>query len=66
MREQMDPNFVPCSFLRYSFSFLLIKRERIEEWQEKVYTRKDTGRTKESTPININYDLTYTVIFVIL
>lgn len=66
MHKQTDPNFVPCFFLRSSFSFFLIKRERIEEWQEKVYVRKGTERTRESTPINVNHDLTYTVIFVIL
>ena len=35
MHKQMDPNFVPCFFLKSSFSFLLIKREKLEEWQEK-------------------------------
>lgn len=64
MHKQMGPNFVPCFFLRSSF-FPLIKKERIGEWEEKVYTRKDTGRTKESQ-FNQNYDLLYTVIPAIL
>ena len=63
----MDLNFVPCFFLSSSFSLLLVKkRERIGKWQEKVYTRKNTGRTKEVTLIDINRDLTYTVIPAIL
>lgn len=58
---------VQTSFPVSSLNLLFfIKREKLEEWQEKVYTRKDTGRTKESTLINMNHDLTYTVIFVIL
>ena len=65
MHKQMGPNFVPCFFLRSSFIFLLIKRERIGEWREKVYTRKDTRRTMENQ-LNQNYGLLYTVISVIL
>lgn len=53
----------PVSSLNLLF---FIKREKLEEWQEKVYTKKDTGRTKESASINVNHNLTYTVIFVIL
>jgi len=45
----MDPNFVPCFFLKSSFFFLLIKRERIGKWQEKVYTRKEHRKDKGST-----------------
>ena len=63
MHKQMDPNFFPCFFLRSSFFY---QKRKIGKLQEKVYTRKDTGRTKESTLINVNHDLTYTVIFVIL
>lgn len=48
MHKQMDPNFVPCFFLRSSFTFSYKKREN-RKVVRKVYTRKDTGRTKEST-----------------
>lgn len=38
-----------------------MKREKIGEWQENVYTRKNTGRTKE-TQFNQNQYLIHTVI----
>lgn len=46
MHKQMDPNFVPCTFLRSSFFFLLIKRRRIGEWQEKVQERERNKKNK--------------------
>lgn len=47
MHKQMDPNLIPCTFLRFSFTLSSYQKREIGKWQEKVYTRKDTGRTKE-------------------
>lgn len=57
MHKQMDPNLVPCFFLKSSFFYQ--KREN-RKLVRKQNARRDTGRTKESQ-FNQNYGLPYTV-----
>ena len=61
-----DPNFIPCFFLRPSFILSsYTKRENRKVVRKGIY-KKGYRKGKGSTPINVNLDLTYTVIFVIL
>lgn len=56
----MDPNFVPCFFLRSSFIFSSYQKRENRRVVRKQNARNDTGRTKESQ-FNQNYGFPYTV-----
>ena len=49
MYKQVDPNFVPCFFLRSSFSFLLIKRKK-KESGKKRYTQERIQEEQRKVP----------------
>ena len=49
MHEQMDPNFIPCTFLRPSFILLLIKREN-RKVVRKSYKKENTKRKNKGKP----------------
>lgn len=66
MHKQMDPNFVPCTFLRSSFIFSSYQKRENRKVVRKGIYKKGYRKNKGKYPVSTDYDLTYTVIFVIL
>ena len=65
MHKQIDPNLVPCFFLRSSFIFSSYKKRENRKVVRKVQERR---RTEEQWKTNLikNWYLIHTVISVIL
>lgn len=64
--NKMDPNPVPCSFLRSSFIPSSYKKRENRKVVRKGIRKKGYRKNKGRYPVSTNYNLTYTVIFVIL
>lgn len=62
----MGPNLVPCTLLRSSFILSSYKKRENRRVVRKGIHKKRYRKNKGSTPINVNLDLTYTVMCVIL
>ena len=62
MHEQMDPNFVPCFFLRSSFIFSSYQKRENRKVVRKGIYKKGYRKNKGSASTNVSHDLTYTVI----
>ena len=63
MHNQMGPNLVPCFFLKFSFFYQ--KRTNRKVVGKGIY-KKGYRKNKGKYPVSISYDLTYTVILVIM
>lgn len=66
MHKQMGPNLVPCFFLRFSFILSSYQKRENRKVVRKGIYKKGYRKNNGKYPVSISYDLTYTVIFVIL